>query len=1616
MGEFVHLHLHTEYSLLDGGNRIDKLVARVAELGMKAVGVTDHGNIFGAVAFYTACREKGIKPILGVEAYVTPPGKPRQDRTYSGGGEGGYHLVLLAETNIGWQNLLVLCSEAYLTGFYYKPRIDRELLAKHSEGLIAINGHLGSEIGDHLLAFHRSGDGKHWAAAVESAKWHAGVFGARQRDSETARQGGDNPSSDPVSLSRCLAPGFFVELQHHVPEQNAINPLLIRLAKELSLPLVCDNDSHFLRAEDHDAHDTLICISTGKGKADQNRMHYPPELYVKSPGEMQELFEPYGEEGREALANTARIAERCQVELPVGQNNSPMVRVVVKGPTGTSTRASKKTGVDAWPVADLPRCDDPAFAGDLTEWYRAYCTCFEVVPFQVPEGCGEKERQGLLGEAKKECDAALRLLAEAGMVWRYGPLGRSALRADAQHATSKAVAVAEIESLRETNLQPIGFVAKDPYPDGIFGAVADLIKSVRRLPHLQLPDATYFVTWRCKDELQLSPDEQSLVLKSLLHFDGDRCRVYAASVMPDHVHWIIQPKEGFSLPELVESVKRFSATAVNKSRGISGSFWQPDCFDHIIRDSGWFAKFLWYAVDNPVEAGLVSRAADYQWTYVSGDAVTVVGGREGEFGAGDGVGSESRPTEEAAFGAGDGVGSESRPTQEERIARLQRELKILADKNISAYFLIVWDFVNWGRQHGVPALARGSGVGTMVGYALGLSNACPVRYGLLFERFTDPDRSEYPDIDIDLCQDGRGEVISYVRQKYGHVAQIITFGTLKARAAIRDVGRVLEMPLPEVDKIAKLIPETLGMTLEEALVAEPDLKKAYDKDPKVRQLLDNAMAIEGQARHASVHAAGVIVATRPLNEIVPLYKQPGNEANEVVTQWDGPTCEKMGLLKMDFLGLRTISVIERAKRLIRETLSEDETWRAVGRSEDFEAKQRESERAKQGQEKTKGRGPSPDSLSRALAVSLSSHPLDLDRLSFADQRVFELFRRGETTGVFQFESGGMRRLLVEMKPDRLEDLIAANALFRPGPMDLIPDYNRRKHGTQAVPSVHEVVDRYTAETYGVMVYQEQVMQIVHGLGGIRLRDAYSLIKNISKKKHDKIDKERPKFVEGAQKQGLTERQAQDLFELILKFAGYGFNKSHSTGYAIVAYQTAYLKTYFPNQYMAAFLTFESAANKVSDWIPYLEDCRHTRFIDAATGVQVKVGVEVRPPDINLSRSDFAVVFDEKESAQARHGHVRFGLKAIKGSGDKAIESVIAEREKSGPFTSLFDFSERMPAGTVNKSTLEALIKCGAFDSLHGRAERAAMAATLEQALAAGQKAAQDKASGQGALFGMGGGAGGGKAKAAAVALAKATPWNEAETLANEKAVLGFYVSSHPLDRWKPWASAFTTTTAAGIKELKQDSRAVVAAMVQSVRTTVVRNGKSVGQKMAIITVEDLTGSCNCVVFADNYAKFGHLAEAEKVIFVLGRVDLARGEPQILVERLVPIEGVPLEGGRLRLMLDETRLNGTAGPTLARIAAIVKSGSANSNGAPEKDAKRQNGESGATCPLEVVIATEDQVAILAADPKVRIRLAPELVMALETELGQGMVRVVGGVAFEKTEKKKWEKRRPGGDEE
>ena len=1167
---FVHLHLHTQYSLLDGANRISDLVSRVQELGMDTVAMTDHGNLFGTMELYTKARAAGVKPILGIEAYVAPDlnGRvsDRTDRTHTGVADGGFHLVLLAENLKGWQNLLKLSSDSFVNGFYYKPRMDKTTLQDWGDGLVAINGHLGSSIAYHLTNYESSRSDADWNLALDEARWHAETF----------------------SPNEMGEPRFYVELQRHIPEQEAINPHLVRLARELDLPLVCDNDSHFLLKSDWDSHDSLVCISTGKIKDEEGRMKYPEDLYVKSPKEMGELFDGYLDgAGDEAMVNTVKIAERCNVELDLDQNYAPVVKIV-------------KTGnEDA--LAAAPR--------GSSRWLKAFCAQYELLPVDHDDTSEDPEA------LKVRCDEVLRELSEAGLVWRYGD---------------------------------------------------------------------------------------------------------------------------------------------------------------------------------------------------------------------DGITDEHR-------------------------ARLDRELGILADKDISAYFLIVWDFVNEARRRGIPSNARGSGVGTMVGYVLGLSNACPVHYGLLFERFTDPDRKEYPDIDIDICQDGRAEIIDYVRQKYdgkgeGTVAQIITFNMLKAKAAIRDVGRVMNVPLSEVDKVTKLIGDQLNITLDQAIAGNPDFESYYRSDAGARRWIDTARRLEGLTRHAGVHAAGVVIANQALSNIVPLAVNRQGNQETLVTQWDGPTCENVGLLKMDFLGLRTLSIIERARQLVMDTLDDEVIRRTID----------------------------PDQTRPE-----TWDPLDLDRLDFKDTKVLDLFKRGDTVSVFQFESDGMRKLLRSMAPDRLEDLIAANALYRPGPMALIPTYNDRKHGRENVPEVHPIVDKFTAETYGIMIYQEQVMQIVHELGGIPLRAAYGLIKAISKKKEKVINAQKAKFIEGAQSQGLAKKKAIELFDLILKFAGYGFNKSHSTGYAIVAYQTAYLKTYFPAQYMAAVLTFES--ENTEKVVKYIDECRRIPFPDGHHGVAV------RAPDINTSGVGFTPVFSEGEIRDANHGHIRFGLSAVKGVGGKAIDGIIEVRKEDGVFDSLFDFCERVPLGAVNRSTIDALIKCGAFDRIHGVESRSALVEALDGAIRSGQQAAADRASGQSNLFALLTEPSEEGPSKPEYTLPSVPPWDVNEQLKEEKKVLGFYVSSHPLDQYEGALESFSTAKGNGLMELPADSDIVVGGLITGVRRRVLQRGRYQGQTMAILNFEDITGPVDAVVFAEPYAKYSGYLEDDKVVFLRGKLQIRDDSPSLIVNQVIPVE-------------------------------------------------------------------------------------------------------------------------------
>jgi len=1060
---FTHLHLHSQYSLLDGAIAPDKLLKRCKELQVNAVAVTDHGNMFGAVEFYTKALASHIKPIIGIEAYVAPAS--RFDRTKSSISDAAYHLILLAENNTGYQNLLKLASAGYIEGFYYRPRIDKEILAELNAGLIATSACLKGELAAQLSR----GDERAAAAAAES---YVKIFGPDR---------------------------FFIEIQNHEDDDPHVRQALINLANKMGLGVVATNDVHFLQEDDYEAHNCLCCISTGKNADDPNRMIYPKDVFLKSPEQMRPLFADIPQ----ACDNTLAIAERCNVELDLKKRHAP----VFKPSDGTTAEEF------------------------LTKL------------------CYERAEQ-------------------------------------------------------------------------IYGQITDKIKE-----------------------------------------------------------------------------------------------------------------------------------------------------------------------------------------------RLDRELDVIESKGFASYFLIVWDFCSYAHKNNIPAGARGSAVGTLVGYCLGLCDVDPIRYDLLFERFMDPQRDEMPDVDIDICQAGRAKVIDYVRQKYGHVAQIITFGTMKARAVIRDICRVLGIALSEADRLAKLVPASLDMTLDKALKTEPQLKQAYEQNEQTRKVIDICKRLEGLTRHASVHAAGVVIADEPLTDFLPLYKAAGSD--DIITQYEGPIVEKVGLLKMDFLGLKTLSVLQRARQLV---------------------------------------------------ANLHGKDIDLEKIDLTDPRVFELFSSGKTKGIFQFESGGMQDLLIKIKPDRIEDLIAANALYRPGPMILIGDYVDRKHGAKWLLP-HRIMKEILDETYGIMVYQEQVMRICFSLGDIPLREAYTLIKAISKKKARTIAKERERFIAGCVNKGLTERQARQIFELIERFAGYGFNKSHSTRYALIAYQTAYMKAYWPAEYMAALLTFEmDNTDKVVD---YIAECS-------------KMDIEVLAPDINESGVDFTPLY--KGDSADRKGVIRFGLAAVKGVGEKAVEQIIAAREKVGRFQSLFHFCENVELRAANKQVVEALIKAGAFDRLGGN--RAQMTAGLEKAMQIGASLQSDKQNGQMNFFGQ---TGDKDYSSDAERLPQLDPWPEPQMLAYEKQVLGFYVTSNPLSHHAEMINLYSTLDSSQLADYTQDKQIVIGGMISKIRYHITQRGRNAGSKMAVFILEDLQGSVEVVLFPDVLSRYGNLLVKDTIVFVKGKLDYRREKPNIIVVELITLD-------------------------------------------------------------------------------------------------------------------------------
>jgi DNA polymerase III subunit alpha len=741
--------------------------------------------------------------------------------------------------------------------------------------------------------------------------------------------------------------------------------------------------------------------------------------------------------------------------------------------------------------------------------------------------------------------------------------------------------------------------------------------------------------------------------------------------------------------------------------------------------------------------------------------------------------------------------------------RIDYELQIICSKGFASYFLIVWDFVNYARRNGIPCGARGSGCGTVVGYCLEMSNVDPLKWELYFERFMDPERNEMPDIDMDMCQTNRPKVIDYVRNKYGHVAQIITFNTMAARAVLRDVGRVMDIPLARVDALAKKVPFGPKVTLQDAMDTEPDFKKEYDGDPQIKELVDIGLKLEGLARNASVHAAGVVVADIALDEMTPLCKS----GDDILTQYEGTIVEKVGLLKMDFLGLRTLTTLQRTVDLIEQQ---------CGKKIDFEA------------------------------------------LPIEDPKVFEIFTTGRTKGIFQFESDGMRDLLMRMKPDQLNDLIAANALYRPGPMVLIDDYIQRKHGA-AWEAPHDIVKEVLGGTYGIMVYQEQVMRLCNLLGQIPLGRAYKLIKAISKKNEAVMQAEHDAFIKGCKENGVVKEKAEELFDLIKRFAGYGFNKSHSTRYAMVAYETAYLKAYYPLQFMAALLTFEMGdTDKVVD---YIDEAR-------------KMDIDVRAPDVNASGSDFTVVYENGK------GIIRFGLAAVKGVGTKAVEAICAAREKDGAFKSLFDFCRRVDLKQINRGVIDALIKCGAFDTTG--AKRKAMCDALDRALQFASVVQCDKNAGQMSFFETF------EEQTNTVDENIGTEeWPEPELLTNEKQTLGFYITSHPLALHAPLLGSYATADTRKLNDLDQDQDVVIGGLIEKIRTVMCkgRNGNGPA-KMAIATLEDLKGKTEIVVFPDQYAELQDLIQPDRLVFVRGKVDRRREVPSVRASEVYPLEKGP----------------------------------------------------------------------------------------------------------------------------
>lgn len=1056
MSDFVHLHCHTEYSLLDGAIRISDLVKRAKEFGCPAAAITDHGNMHGALVFYEYCKKAGIKPIVGCEVYVAKGG--REEKNARSPRDAGYHLVLLAQNLVGFRNLLKLSSEGYLTGFHYKPRVDKALLAAHGEGIIALSACLKGEIHQALLK-------EGMEAGRDMARQYMSLFPDR----------------------------LYLELQaNDLPEQAVLNKMVIELADELKLPMVATNDCHYLEAGDAAAHDVLLCIQTQAQVDDVKRMRFTTqELYYRSPAEMAAAFP----ELPQALANTCEIAERIDLELDLKSYHFPI---------------------------------------------------YEVAP-------------------GKSLDDEMADMARNGLTDRLA-------------------------------------------------------------------------------KMKLSPDDE----------------------------------------------KRY-------------------------RD------------------------------------------------------------------------------------RLEYELGVITKMGFPGYFLIVQDFINWAKNQGIPVgPGRGSAAGSLVAFALRITNLDPLPYDLLFERFLNIERISMPDIDVDFCERRRSEVIRYVSEKYGRdsVAQITTFGTMKAKAVVRDVGRALGMSYGETDRIAKLIPDDLKMTIDKALTMEPELAVLVDQDPKIARLIDVSRRLEGLSRHASTHAAGVVISDKAMTEYVPLYQ---GKNQEIVTQWDMKRVEKIGLVKFDFLGLKTMTVIQDALDIIRE---------------------------------------------------MGHEPPDLDNLPLTDEDTFKLFSKGDTDGIFQVESDGMRKYLRQLKPNCFEDIIAMLALYRPGPLGsgMVQEFIDRKHGIMEVKYPHPDLEPVLKPTYGVIVYQEQVMQIAQVLSGFSLGEGDLLRRAMGKKNPEEMAKQRTRFLEGTRKKSIPDQQANEIFDLMEKFAEYGFNKSHSAAYALISYHTAFLKTHFPVAFMAALIT--SDIENQDKVLKYISDCTDR-------------DIEVLPPDVNLSMRHFSVKEDK----------IVYGLAGIKNVGGEAINEIVREREENGPFESLVDLTSRVNLRKTTKRVLEFLIKAGAMDSFG--APRATLAAGLDKAVAQGQKRAEDKNSGQLSLMSL---APVPKSKSTGIGMnceeALVPEWGHEELMAKEKEALGFYLTSHPLKVYARDIRRMGIKTLSECRGYTPDSEVTVAAVITTKKEHITKKG----DRMAFCGLEDIAGDGEAIFFPEAFAKCRDLLAGDQPLLITAKIGKENEEP------------------------------------------------------------------------------------------------------------------------------------------